>query len=55
MEELTEDNNKTVVEIDKIKFQRLIAEYKNFKRNHVQHFRFNFDSHHSNTLAFGQF
>ena len=35
-----------------MKFQRLIAEYKDFKRNHVQHFRFNSAS---NQTAFGQF
>ena len=35
------DNIKTGVEVDRMKFRNLIAEYKNFKRNHVQHFRFN--------------
>ena len=39
-------------EVDRLKFQRLIAEYKDFKRNHVQHFRFNSAS---NQTAFGQF
>ena len=34
-------NIKTGEELDRMKFQRLIAEYKNFKRKHVQHFRFN--------------
>ena len=55
MEELADDNNKTGKEVDKMKFQRLIAEYKNFKRNYVQHFKFNIESRHSNTPAFGQF
>ena len=43
---------KTGEEVDRMKFQRLIAEYKKFKRNHVQHFRFNSSSNHS---AFGKF
>ena len=34
-------NIKTGEELDRMKFQSLIAEYKNFKRNNVQHFRFN--------------
>ena len=46
------DNMRTGKEVDKIKFQWLIAEYKKFKRNYVQHFRFNFASNHT---AFGQF
>ena len=48
MEELAEGAE----EVDRMKFQRLIAEYKNFKRSHVQHFRFNSTS---NQTAFGQF
>ena len=28
-------------QVDKMKFKKLIAEYKNFKRNNVQHFKFN--------------
>ena len=43
---------KTREEVDRLKFRRLIGEYKNFKRNHVQHFRFNSAS---NQTAFGQF
>ena len=31
---------KTGEEVDRTKFQKLIAEYKKFKKNHVQHFRF---------------
>ena len=46
------DNIKTGEEVDRMKFQRLIGEYKNFKRNRVQHFRFNSAS---NQTAFGQF
>ena len=46
------DNIKTAEELDRMKFQMLIAEYKKFKRNHVQHFRFNSAS---NQTAFGQF
>ena len=46
------DNIKTGEEVDRMKFRRLIGEYKNFKRNHVQHFRFNSAS---NQTAFGQF
>ena len=38
-------------EVDRMKFQRLIAEYKNFKRNHVQHFRFNSEA---STAMFGK-
>ena len=45
------DNTKTGEEVDR-KFQRLISEYKNFKRTHVQHFRFNSAS---NQTAFGKF
>ena len=43
---------KTGEEVDRMKFRRLIGEYKNFKRNRVQHFRFNSAS---NQTAFGQF
>ena len=43
---------KTGEEVDRMKFQRLIGEYKKFKRNRVQHFRFNSAS---NQTAFGQF
>ena len=46
------DNIKTGEEVDRLKFRRLIGEYKNFKRNRVQHFRFNSAS---NQTAFGQF
>ena len=46
------DNTKIGEEVDKMKFQKLIAEYKNFKRNNVQHFRFDSES---NQTAFGQF
>ena len=35
------DNIKTGEEVDRMKFQRLIAEHKKFKRDNVQHFRFN--------------
>ena len=45
------DKIKTGEEVDRTKFQRLIAEYKKFKRSHVQHFRFNSAS---NLTAFGQ-
>ena len=45
------DSIKTGEEVDRMKFQRLIGEYKNFKRNRVQHFRFNSAS---NQTAFGQ-
>ena len=51
--QLTKGGNiKTGEEVDRMKFQRLIAEYKNFKSSHVQHFRFNSAS---NQTAFGQF
>ena len=46
------DSIKTGEEVDRMKFQRLIGEYKNFKRNRVQHFRFNSAS---NQTSFGQF
>ena len=46
------DNIKTGEKVDRMKFQRLIGEYKDFKRNRVQHFRFNSAS---NQTAFGQF
>ena len=46
------DNIKTEEEVDRMKFKKLIAEYKNFKRSHVQHFRFNSAA---NQTAFGQF
>ena len=46
------DNIKTGEEVDRLKFRRLIGEYKNFKRNRVQHFRFNSAS---NQTSFGQF
>ena len=50
---VTKGNNiKTGDEVDSVKFRRLISEYKKFKRNHVQHFRFNSAS---NLTAFGQF
>ena len=50
---MTKENNiKTGEEVDRMKFRRLISEYKKFKRSHVQHFRFNSES---NQTAFGQF
>ena len=52
MEVTKGDKTKSGEEVDKLKFQKLIAEYKNFKRNNVQHFRFNSES---NQTAFGQF
>ena len=54
MKQTEGSNRKTDKEIDRIKFQRLVAEYKNFKRNNVQHYRFNSASN-SNHTAFGQF
>ena len=48
----TGDSIKTGEKVDRLKFRRLIGEYKNFKRNRVQHFRFNSAS---NQTAFGQF
>ena len=45
------ENIKIGEEVDRMKFQRLIAEYKKFKRNHVQHFRLNSAAIHT---AFGQ-
>ena len=49
--ELTKGDN-TGEEVDKMKFQKLIAEYKNFKRNNVQHFRFYSES---SQTTFGRF
>ena len=46
------DNIKTGEEVDRMKFQRLIAEYKKFKRNHIHHFRFKSASHQT---SFGYF
>ena len=54
MKQTEGSNRKTDKEIDRIKFQRLVAEYKNFKRNNVQHYRFNSASNLNHT-AFGQF
>ena len=39
-------------ELDKIKYVKLVAEYKKFKKNNVQHFKF---SSAANNTAFGQF
>ena len=41
-----------IEELDKMDLQRLIFEYKEFKRTHVQHFRFNSEF---NDTSFGQF
>ena len=38
--------------VDKMKFKGLVSEYKSFKKNRVQHFRFNSAS---SQTAFGQF
>ena len=48
----SEFKKESVVEKDRIKFKKLITEYKNFKRNKVQHFKFNSAS---KELPFGQF
>ena len=45
------ERHKKGEEVDRMKFQGLIAEYKNFKRNFVRHFKFNSASNHT---AFGQ-
>ena len=37
--------------VDKMKFKGLVSEYKSFKKNRVQHFRFNSAS---NQTAFGE-
>ena len=39
-------------ELDKVKFQKMISEYKKFKMNSVKHFRFNSAA---NNTKFGQF
>ena len=46
------NNIKTGEEVDRMKFRRLISEYKKFKRDQIQHFRFNSAS---NQTAFGMF
>ena len=38
--------------VDKMKFKGLVSEYRSFKKNRVQHFRFNSAS---NQTSFGQF
>ena len=49
---LTQDDNKTRKDASTKKFQRLIEEYRTFKKNYVQHFRF---SSASNKTVFGGF
>ena len=39
-------------EVDKMKFKKLITDYKDFKRNNVRHFKFNSAS---DETSFGQF
>ena len=51
--QLMEDQNSIKGQVmDKAKFLRLVSEYKQFKRNYVQHFRFNSAA---KTAMFGEF
>ena len=51
--QLMEDQNSIKGQVmDKAKFLRLVSEYKQFKRNYVQHFRFNSAA---KTTMFGRF
>ena len=47
-----DNKNKKGDELDKEKFEKLISEYKNFKRRNVKHFRFN---ENSTSSMFGKF
>ena len=45
-------NDDALEAVDKMKFKKLIADYKNFKRKNVQHFKF---SSGSSPKSFGRF